>query len=111
MESIPYIPTKNESPQMDGFQCGTHVCMYIMIFEKHFDLSSIDIGMIEKDPSLQVITNHHAFRYDARKDADQMRAELKTIFLQLAKIVSKLPHRHKFEKVWKTMVDEYGQDS
>ena len=88
--------------QYDGYICGNHISMYMINF-KHFMYSNaLATQMLENDPNFErTIGQHPSFQFDGVVDLDQLKAEMRTFFLRICMILSKVQD----QKRCKTIID------
>ena len=96
--------------QSDGYNCGLHVGMYILNFERYIEAEDITSATLSSDPGFrQTIANQSCFRYDTELDARQLRHECVTFFIRLVQIFSKLECFKKHQNYQSTFLDQYSQ--
>jgi hypothetical protein len=98
--------------QKDIYRCGNHISMYMINFERFIDSNVLTTQTLANDPHFEkAIGKHPSFQFDGVVDLDQLKAEMRTFFLHICMISSKIEDQEKCNIIIDNIINMFEHTS
>jgi hypothetical protein len=108
-DNLPGIYASGHTIQDDSWHCGTHTSMFIINMERHFDHKWVTTKTYNNPYRMgELITNMPCFHYHPKDMMDNLRTEIRTVYIRLLQIWAKKESRDKVLYQRKTFRNLYS---